>query len=345
MPRLNPQQREQAVGRLNAGQRPQVVANAFNCNVRTIQRLRERHTATNSTNDRPRSGRPRVTTQRQDRYILRQHLHNRFLCATHTARQTIGINQRPISDDTVRRRLQSSNLRCRRPARGPILTPRHRRERLQWATNHQNWRHQQWRTVIFSDESRYCISTADGRTRVWRRRGERYADNCMMETNVWGGPNIMVWGGIGLNHKLGPLVFQNLGPGRGNGVNAARYTDQVLRPHVVPHFARHRNHTFQHDNARAHSARATRDFLQQKNVTVMPWPALSPDLNPIEHLWDEIQRKLNDVIPSPTTSVELQASFLQVWARIPMNFINRLIHSMYRRCRAVINANGGHTRY
>ncbi|CAC5418005.1 unnamed protein product [Mytilus coruscus] len=227
---LIPRQREKAIGRLNAGQRPQDVANAFNSNVRTIQRLRERHNTPNSTNDRPRTGRPRVTTLRQDRYILRHHLQNRFLCATHTARQTIGINQRPISDDTVRH------------------------------------------------ESGYCISNADGRTRIWRRQGEKYEDNCMIERDPWRGPNIMVWGGIGLNHKIGSVVFQNLGPGRGNGVNATTN----FRPHVVPHFACYQNNTSQHDNARAHTARATRDFLKQNDITIMPWSALSSDLNPID---------------------------------------------------------------
>jgi hypothetical protein len=67
----------------------------------------------------------------------------------------------------------------------------------------------------------------------------------MMERNAWGGSSIMVWGGIGLNVKLDPVIFQNLGPWRGNGVAAARYIDQVLRPHFVPHFARHQNKTFQ----------------------------------------------------------------------------------------------------
>lgn len=89
----------------------------------------------------------------------------------------------------------------------------------------------------------------------------------------------MVWGGIGLNVKLGPVIIKNLGPGRGNGVTAARYIDQVLRPHVMPHIERHQNKTFQQDNMRAHAARETRDFLQQNNVNVMNWPALSPDLN------------------------------------------------------------------
>ena len=345
MPRLNHEQREQAIGRLHAGQSARQIANHFNCSTRTIERLRIRFNTTNSTNDRQRSGRPQVTTARQNRFIVRQHLMNRFTTATETARNTMGTHQRPISDDTVRRRLAANNLRCRRPARGPVLTQRHRQSRLQWALQRRNWRNQQWRNVVFSDESRYCISTEDGRTRVWRRRGERFNDDCMLERDPWGGPSIMVWGGIGLNSKLGPVIFQNLGPGRGNGVTAVRYIDQVLRPHVVPHFAQHQNKTFQQDNARAHTARVTRDFLQQNNITVMNWPALSPDLNPIEHLWDHIQLKLNEEQPRPTTAAELSLAYQRVWARIPMAFVNRLINSMYRRCVAVINAAGGHTRY
>jgi hypothetical protein len=74
MPRRTPVQLEQAIGRLNAGQRPQLIADAFSCNVRTIQLLRRCYNATKSTSDHPRSGHPRVTTQRQDRYILRHHL-------------------------------------------------------------------------------------------------------------------------------------------------------------------------------------------------------------------------------------------------------------------------------
>ena len=71
----------------------------------------------------------------------------------------------------------------------------------------------------------------------------------------------MVWGGIGLNVKLGSVIFQNLGSGRGNGVTAARYIDQVLRPHVVPHFARHQNKTFQQDNARVQYSQGNKRLL------------------------------------------------------------------------------------
>ena len=131
MPRLNRQQRDQAIGRLHAGQAARVIANDFNCSIRTIERLRQRFNATNSTDDRPRSGRPQVTTPRQNRFILRQHLNDRFTRASETARNTIGTHQRPISDDTVRRRLAAYNLRCRRPYRGPVLTQRHRQARLQ----------------------------------------------------------------------------------------------------------------------------------------------------------------------------------------------------------------------
>ena len=92
----------------------------------------------------------------------------------------------------------------------------------------------------------------------------------------------MVCGGIGLNVKPGPVIFRNPDPGRGNGVTAASYIGQVLRPHVVLHFASHKNKTFQQDNARVHTARATIYFLQQNIVNVMYWSALSPHLTFVE---------------------------------------------------------------
>ena len=70
-----------------------------------------------------------------------------------------------------------------------------------------------------------------------------------------------------------------------------RYIHQVLRIHIVPYFGRHQHHMCQQNNTHANSARATKDFLQQHNIRIMPWPILSPDLNPTVHLWDEIQRK------------------------------------------------------
>ena len=76
-------------------------------------------------------------------------------------------------------------------------------------------------TLMLSEESfsgmKVCISIADGRVWVWQRRGERYADACVMERDKWSEQGIMVWGAIGISHKSGPVIYQNIGPGRGNG--------------------------------------------------------------------------------------------------------------------------------
>ena len=151
----------------------------------------------------------------------------------------------------------------------------------------------------------------------------------------------MIWGAIARHHALGPVVFQNIGTGRGNGVTAQRYINQVLRPSVVPFFHQHGNFILQQDNARPHTARLTANFLQQHNIRVMPWPARSPDLNPIEHFWDALQRELNRVQPRPRTAPALEQAIRQAWPNIGMPSINRLIYSMPDRCQAVIVARGG----
>ena len=157
-----------------------------------------------------------MTTPQQDRHIVLSHLRNRFHPATSTAAITIGTHTRPINGHTVCRRLQERQIQARRPARGPILTIRNRQNCLQWAQNHLRWTRARWSGVLFSDESRFCCSIADGRRRVWRRRRERHARCCMLEFNRWGGPNVMVWAGISMEYRTQLVIIE------GN-LAAARY--------------------------------------------------------------------------------------------------------------------------
>ncbi|GFR86625.1 transposable element Tc1 transposase [Elysia marginata] len=108
----------------------------MNVNRTTIFRFRQHLHETNTVSDRPRSGRPRCTTQRQDRNIVRNHMNNRFLSASASSRQTRGRNNQRMSANTVRRRLSTSGIRARRAYIGPTLTQRHRHQRTLWAQEH-----------------------------------------------------------------------------------------------------------------------------------------------------------------------------------------------------------------
>ncbi|KAK7094025.1 hypothetical protein V1264_007701 [Littorina saxatilis] len=131
MPRLSAIDRERAIGRLQAGNRSAAIANVMGVATSTICRLWTRFQACGNTRDGARSGRPRVTTARQDRVIYHQHLRQPFLPATETSRNTVGTHGAPISGTTTRRRLSANHLYYRRPARRTLLTAQHRQQRLQ----------------------------------------------------------------------------------------------------------------------------------------------------------------------------------------------------------------------
>ena len=336
MPRLSAAERERAIGMITGVMSTREAPRHLNCNQSTIVRLQQRLMATGSIADRPRQGQPRVTTPQQDAYIRQLHLRNRFLAAAVTARDVVG-RRGTISEHTVRRRLQAAGLNARRPRVGPILTLRHRQQRYQWAERHRRWTRRQWQNVVFSDESRFCLSHADGRLRVWRRSGERQANCCFLEAHRWGGGSVMVWGAFSYNHRTRLHIFNHT-------VNAATYRD-VLQDHVVPLFQYHPElQLYQHDNARPHTARATTAFLQANNIAVIPWPSLSPDMAPIEHVWDEIGRQLYRH-RRPQTLDHLRRDITEAWDRLPQDFLRTLVNSMQRRCQACLDANGGHTRY
>ena len=151
MPRLSENDRFRAVGMLEAGMAQGVVAQHLNCTRQTIRALWVRLQEFGTVSDRQRSGRPRATTAREDRLIHHAHEQQRFLPATQTAR-TFGI-----SGQTVRNRLRAHGLRSRAPYRGTILSPFHRQQRLLWDRHHGRRRPRHWDSVIFSDESRFCL--------------------------------------------------------------------------------------------------------------------------------------------------------------------------------------------
>eukprot|EP00745_Piridium_sociabile_P000076 TRINITY_DN10041_c0_g1_i11.p1 TRINITY_DN10041_c0_g1~~TRINITY_DN10041_c0_g1_i11.p1 ORF type:complete len:150 (+),score=14.04 TRINITY_DN10041_c0_g1_i11:430-879(+) len=149
----------------------------------------------------------------------------------------------------------------------------------------------------------------------------------------------MVWGGMSLRTRT-PL---HLVEGNLNGV---RYRDEVIAPIALPALEDiGQGAIFQDDNAPAHRARVVTDFLEQHHVVRMAWPACSPDLNPIEHLWDILGRCIRSNHPPAANLARLVEILRMEWAAIPQDSLRTLVHSMRRRCQACIQAHGGHTRY
>ena len=102
---------------------------------------------------------------------------------------------------------------------------------------------------------------------------------------------------------------------------------------------------FQDNNARPHHARVVTGFLRQHNVNRMDWPPHSPDLNPIDHAWDELGHRLRSNYAPPTNHAHLACMLVAEWQALPQAFFQRLVNSMKWRCTECINARRGYTHY
>ena len=132
----------------------------------------------------------------------------------------------------------------------------------------------------------------------------------------------------------------------GDTVTAQICRDDILDPIVRPYAgAVGDSFILQDDNARPHRARLMEDYFREATIVHMGWPARSPDLNPIEHVWDALGRRIAALNPPPTTLQGLRTALTQQWALLPTALINTIILSMEHRCRACIAARSDHTPY
>ncbi|GFY26828.1 transposable element Tcb2 transposase [Trichonephila clavipes] len=234
--------------------------------------------------------------------------------------------------ENIRRRLTEVGMRSRRPLRRLPLTPHHRQCRLDFCRPRATWSVTDWRRVIFSDESRFSLSADVHRTRVWRRTGQRSDPAFIVERHTAISQGVTVWGAISWDTRSSLVVLQ--GP-----LTARRYVDDILKPIVLPMLSSHPGAIYQQDNALPHTARLSQQCLQ--GYDVLPWPARSPDLSLIEHVWDALGRQLQ---PSQDTG-ELTAQMQRLWQDLPLWVISDLIESMPRLISDCIAARGGFTTY
>ena len=244
---------------------------------------------------------------------------NLFQPASVTARTIPGLHR--IHPRNVRNRLCEHHIRPRRPCVRTLLLPRHRAERLPWTRAHLRWRLKEWEAVLFSDGSRFSLDHSDGRIMVNRRVGERYQDAYIRQRHAFGSGSVMVWGGISAHGRTPRSLLMAIWM---HTATWRRLLDRTCCPSSVV-----REGTWQQDNARPHVVRLIMNFLRHENVLVIAWPSMSPDLSPIEHVWNEMDRRLRPRPNQPVTLQRLGKALQEVWQEIQQAWFSLKISDVF----------------
>ncbi len=233
-----------------------------------------------------------------------------------------------MSARTIRHHLNEKGRYGRRPRRTPLLTQRHTKARLEFAKTYVTKPQSFWENVLWTDE-----------TKVIRKRNEAFKEKNTVPTVKHGGGSKMFWG-----------CFAASGTGCLDYVNGIMKSDdyqRILGRNVVASVRKLRLHqrswVFQQDNDPKHTSKSTQKWLQTKRWIVLKWPAMSPDLNPIEHLWRDLKTAVGRRHPSNLNDLEQFAK--EEWSKIPVERCKKLIHGYRKRLISVIFSKGGATKY
>ncbi|MBM6387756.1 MAG: transposase [Paenibacillus sp.] len=227
----------------------------------------------------------------------------------------------------------------------PFLKAEHRKNRLRWAKAHRNWTSDDWRRMVFSDETKINVWGSDGCKYYWKRPDDILRFHHIEMTLKHGGGGIMMWGCITYD---GPGYACQIYDGNMKKEDYIHILSTTLKDTMEWYGYNPKAIYFQQDKDPKHTSKATKTWLNENKFNTdwtYSWPSQSPDLNPIEHIWHHLKLKLSSY---PTKAVgvhELWERVEEQWATFTKEDCQRYIDSMPKRIEAVIKAKGGPTKY
>lgn len=285
----------------------------------------------------PRTGRPKITTDRDNKMIARMSISDPRKTAVAITKEFNTNRSSKVHVSTVRRRLNDAGLYARRPSRKPHISAKNRKARVEFAKKHLSWGVKEWSKVLWSDESKFNLFSSDGIQYVRRPIGKRSDRKYMVPTVKHGGGSVMVWGCFSRD-GTGPLIqIEGI-------MNSEMYTD-IIKTNMLPHAKNKmpRGWIFQQDNDPKHRSAHSKKLFAKNKIRDIQWPSQSPDLNPIEHLWEVLDREIRR--EKYTNVKDLFAGLQEKWAKIPLPVLIKLVDSMPSRCEAVLASKGYPTKY
>jgi len=338
MKRLSDDLRDRVLVLLDAGLSSRQIQEQSGVGHASVDRIRAKHRF-----DLPKGqgGRPTTLSEHDKRQTVRLITSGQADTAVQAKRMLSEDASVTASADTVRRTIKEAGLRSIIKQKKFRLLPRHIRQRLEFAKRYEHWTVEDWKRVVWSDETKINRLGSDGREWVWKKPGTALKEQHVKGTLKFGGGNLMMWGcmtaqGVGFACRI---------EGRMDAELYCRILqDELLQ--TVEYYGLNRDQLiFQQDNDPKHTSRLASKWFEDNGVEVLEWPAQSSDLNPIEHLWEHLKRQLNKYETEPSGIFELWERVEAEWNQLPVQVCLDLIESMPRRVAAVLAARGGYTKY
>ena len=290
------------------------------------------------------AGRKRIMSSNDIRVVIRKLVTGEYKSVEDASRQLRATypNKVTPSAETIRREMKRLNYTAIKKPNVLPLTRSRRNARFRFAQAYRSWTVEDWKRVVFSDETKVNRLGSDGLHWTWIDPDGKLRERNVIHTYKHGGGSIMIWGCFCWS---GPGFITKI-QGTMNADLYCSILDDEFKQSLEYYGLEVNDIIFQQDNDPKHKSRKATQWFQDNGVEVLPWPSYSPNLNPIEHMWAELKRKLLLYDEPAKSMTEFWERVSYTWNKcMTKEYCERLIESMPRRIEACYKARGGYTKY